>query len=158
MVQCGAKSIRARAVAAVSSSLSSSIAPPDGSFCCGSSSTGRRQFLYMSLVPFLVKDVEVPANANAADSSANEVSYLKEEIRMALSKGKAAGVLRLVFHDAGTFDINEKTGGMNGSIVLELGRPENKGLKKSVKASCALSFVTHSLPLSSYFLCTYFIF
>lgn len=133
MVQCGAKSIRARAVAAVSSSLSSSIAPPDGSFCCGSSSTGRRQFLYMSLVPFLVKDVEVPANANAADSSANEVSYLKEEIRMALSKGKAAGVLRLVFHDAGTFDINEKTGGMNGSIVLELGRPENKGLKKSVK-------------------------
>lgn len=27
-----------------------------------------------------------------------------------LSKGKAAGVLRLVFHDAGTFDIDDNTG------------------------------------------------
>lgn len=27
-----------------------------------------------------------------------------------LSKGKAAGVLRLVFHDAGTFDINDNSG------------------------------------------------
>lgn len=35
---------------------------------------------------------------------------MKEEIQKALSKGKAAGVLRLVFHDAGTFNINENTG------------------------------------------------
>lgn len=27
-----------------------------------------------------------------------------------LSKGKAAGVLRLVFHDAGTFDVNDNSG------------------------------------------------
>lgn len=41
---------------------------------------------------------------------ASAISYMKEEIQKALSKGKAAGVLRLVFHDAGTFDINDKTG------------------------------------------------
>lgn len=65
--------------------------------------------------------------------AADESFRLREEIRKVLSKGKAAGVLRLVFHDAGTFEIDEKIGGMNGSIVLELDRPENKGLKKSVK-------------------------
>ncbi|MCD7456330.1 putative L-ascorbate peroxidase 6 [Datura stramonium] len=63
----------------------------------------------------------------------SESFRLREEIRKVLSKGKAAGVLRLVFHDAGTFEIDEKIGGMNGSIVFELDRPENKGLKKSLK-------------------------
>ncbi|KAF2283036.1 hypothetical protein GH714_043375 [Hevea brasiliensis] len=48
-------------------------------------------------------------------------------------KGKAAGVLRLVFHDAGTFETVGNSGGMNGSIVFELDRPENAGLKKSLK-------------------------
>ncbi|KAL3013625.1 hypothetical protein AAZX31_06G065400 [Glycine max] len=62
-----------------------------------------------------------------------EYLLIKEEVRKVLSKGKAAGVLRLVFHDAGTFDIDDSTGGMNGSIVYELERPENAGLKKSVK-------------------------
>lgn len=65
--------------------------------------------------------------------AADESFQVREEIRKVLSKGKAAGVLRLVFHDAGTFEIDEKTGGMNGSIVYELDRPENKGLKKSLK-------------------------
>ncbi|KAF6156682.1 hypothetical protein GIB67_017818 [Kingdonia uniflora] len=58
---------------------------------------------------------------------------IQEGMRKVLSKGKAAGLLRLVFHDAGTFDMNEKSGGMNGSIVYELDRPENTGLRKSVK-------------------------
>lgn len=65
--------------------------------------------------------------------AADESFQVREEIRKVLSKSKAAGVLRLVFHDAGTFEIDEKTGGMNGSIVYELDRPENKGLKKSLK-------------------------
>lgn len=58
---------------------------------------------------------------------------MKEEVRKVLSKGKAAGVLRLVFHDAGTFEMDDNSGGMNGSIVYELDRPENIGLKKSLK-------------------------
>ncbi|PKI65016.1 hypothetical protein CRG98_014601 [Punica granatum] len=42
-------------------------------------------------------------------------------------------MLRLVFHDAGTYEMYENSGGMNGSIVYELDRPENAGLKKSLK-------------------------
>ncbi|KAI5673402.1 hypothetical protein M9H77_13766 [Catharanthus roseus] len=132
-VQFGGRPNRAKAAVANCSSFPSFKAPSnDSGSCCGLSSMGRRELiLYMSAVPILVKDVGCVANA--ADLGASAISYMKEEIQKALSKGKAAGVLRLVFHDAGTFDINDKTGGMNGSIVLELGRPENKGLKKSVK-------------------------
>ncbi|CAI9096651.1 OLC1v1032845C1 [Oldenlandia corymbosa var. corymbosa] len=97
-----------------------------GTVCNLSNSLGRRQLMYMSTIPFLIPP-------GIAVSSTSDLLHVKEEIRNVLSKGKAAGVLRLVFHDAGTFDINEKTGGMNGSIVNELDRPENKGLKKSVK-------------------------
>lgn len=35
---------------------------------------------------------------------------VKEEIRKVVSKGKAAGVLRLVFHDAGTFEKVDNSG------------------------------------------------
>ncbi|KAK3040917.1 hypothetical protein RJ639_028791 [Escallonia herrerae] len=65
----------------------------------------------------------------------SEFFLIQGEVRKVLSKGKAAGVLRLVFHDAGTFTMDDNSGGMNGSIVYELDRPENGGLKKSVKAS-----------------------
>jgi len=54
-------------------------------------------------------------------------------VRNVLTKGKAAGVLRLVFHDAGTFDVSDKSGGMNGSIIYEVDRPENTGLNRSIK-------------------------
>lgn len=35
---------------------------------------------------------------------------IKEEIRKVVSKGKAAGMLRLVFHDAGTFEMDGNSG------------------------------------------------
>lgn len=35
---------------------------------------------------------------------------MKDEIRRVVTKGKAAGVLRLVFHDAGTFELDDNTG------------------------------------------------
>ena len=42
----------------------------------------------------------------------------------------SGGVLvRMAFHDAGTWDGAKRTGGANGSILLELERPENGGLK-----------------------------
>eukprot|EP01018_Ginkgo_biloba_P010713 Gb_14386 [translate_table: standard] len=58
---------------------------------------------------------------------------IRIELRKVLSKGKAAGLLRLAFHDAGTFDVAKNSGGMNGSIIYELSRPENTGLNRSVK-------------------------
>lgn len=40
----------------------------------------------------------------------SDLLFLQEEIRKVLTKGKAAGVLRLVFHDAGTYETNENSG------------------------------------------------
>ncbi|GAV80767.1 peroxidase domain-containing protein [Cephalotus follicularis] len=69
----------------------------------------------------------------AAELDISEYVLIKEAVRKVMSKGKAAGVLRLAFHDAGTFEVSEDSGGMNGSVLYELDRPENAGLKKSVK-------------------------
>lgn len=41
----------------------------------------------------------------------------------------AGNLLRMAFDDAGTWDGAKRTGGANGSILLELERPENGGLK-----------------------------
>lgn len=35
---------------------------------------------------------------------------MKEVVSKVVSKGKAAGVLRLAFHDAGTFEMDENSG------------------------------------------------
>jgi L-ascorbate peroxidase len=43
---------------------------------------------------------------------------------------QAPSALRLVFHDAGTFNLVKRDGGMNASIQFELERPENFGLKR----------------------------
>ncbi|XP_027775052.1 putative L-ascorbate peroxidase 6 isoform X3 [Solanum pennellii] len=96
---------------------------------------GRRALLSMITLPLVMpcERIDNSVGAIAAEYVQTESFQVREEIRKVLSKGKAAGVLRLVFHDAGTFEIDEKTGGMNGSIVYELDRPENKGLKKSLK-------------------------
>ncbi|PIN09868.1 L-ascorbate peroxidase [Handroanthus impetiginosus] len=99
------------------------------SVACAASSPsafGRRELIYMATTSLLMP---FPSLASATDES----SLLQEEIRKVLSKGKAAGLLRLVFHDAGTFDKGDQSGGMNGSIVFELDRPENMGLEKSLK-------------------------
>lgn len=42
-------------------------------------------------------------------------------------------MLRLVFHDAATYDLSSNDGGINASIRLELERPENYGLKRGYK-------------------------
>lgn len=41
-------------------------------------------------------------------------------------------MLRLAFHDAGTYDAQAKTGGVNGSIRFELNSPANNGIKVAV--------------------------
>ncbi|XP_040363517.1 putative L-ascorbate peroxidase 6 isoform X2 [Rosa chinensis] len=83
------------------------------------------------LLPFSESMEAFTAKAVEPDTSIYEV--MKEEIRKVVSKGKAAGVLRFVFHDAGTFQLDDNSGGMNGSVIYELDRPENKGLKTPFK-------------------------
>ena len=47
-------------------------------------------------------------------------------------KTKCPAVLRLVFHDAGTYLESAKDGGMNASVRYELNRPESFGLKRGL--------------------------
>ncbi|KAG8087928.1 hypothetical protein GUJ93_ZPchr0010g11084 [Zizania palustris] len=88
----------------------------------------RRDFASVALLPFLLPRVDLASAAESIDGS-----VIQNGVRNVLSKGKAAGMVRLVFHDAGTFDIADKSGGMNGSIIYEVDRPENTGLNKSIK-------------------------
>ncbi|WVZ92205.1 hypothetical protein U9M48_038288 [Paspalum notatum var. saurae] len=88
----------------------------------------RRNFASSILLPFLLPCVNISTAAEIYDGS-----IIRSGVRNVLTKAKAAGVLRLVFHDAGTFDISEKSGGMNGSIIYEIDRPENTGLNRSIK-------------------------
>ncbi|KFK29840.1 hypothetical protein AALP_AA7G185600 [Arabis alpina] len=90
-------------------------------------SSRRKMVVLLSTVQLLSQFL--PPNAKAEDIQ----SLMRNEIRKVVTKGKAAGVLRLVFHDAGTFELDDNTGGINGSIAYELERPENAGLKRSLK-------------------------
>jgi len=53
-----------------------------------------------------------------------------QAIAKAVPKGKAPVILRLAYHDAGTFSKIVGDGGLNASIQYELDRPENFGLKR----------------------------
>ncbi|XP_062195754.1 putative L-ascorbate peroxidase 6 [Phragmites australis] len=88
----------------------------------------RRDLASAILLPFLLPHVNISSAAEPYDGS-----IIRSGLRNVLTKAKAAGVLRLVFHDAGTFDIGDKSGGMNGSIIYEVDRPENSGLNRSIK-------------------------
>lgn len=62
-------------------------------------------------------------------------SELKSFIKTKIEPSNAPGLLRLAFHDAGTFCKSSQTGGVNGSIVNspeEINRDVNDGLLKSV--------------------------
>lgn len=69
-----------------------------------------------------------------ADLIAEFTKRYETELKKVLSISDAPAALRLLLHDAATYDAVTKTGGVNGSIVLseELSRPENKDLKDLV--------------------------
>ncbi|XP_074287116.1 putative L-ascorbate peroxidase 6 [Silene latifolia] len=109
---------------------------PSSGGCGNLESCGRRRLLLLSAtVPFLIHMLEYSKDfyVEAEELGTYGDQIIRDEVRKVLTKGKAAGLLRLVFHDAGTFERNDNSGGMNGSITYELERPENKGLKKSLK-------------------------
>ncbi len=60
---------------------------------------------------------------------------LKDVIKSCIEKKNAPGLLRLAFHDSGTFCKKENNGGVSGSItnLSELARDENDGLKNSAE-------------------------
>ncbi|KAK7821925.1 kinesin-like protein kin-14e [Quercus suber] len=96
-------------------------------YILGNYPVGRDDAAQLSALQILVEIgfVDTPESCTLATTTSENCLLIKEEVRKVLSKAKAAGVLRLVFHDAGTFDMDENSGGTNGSIVYELERPEN---------------------------------
>ncbi|KAF8101116.1 hypothetical protein N665_0210s0051 [Sinapis alba] len=64
-----------------------------------------------------------------------EIEKTRRDLRALISSRNCAPImLRLAWHDAGTYDAKKKSGGPNGSIRFkdELNRPHNKGLEKAV--------------------------
>jgi len=57
---------------------------------------------------------------------------LRQVLESKIQKTKCPAVLRVAFHDAGTFNKTSNDGGMNGSVLYELGRPESFGLKRGL--------------------------
>lgn len=58
---------------------------------------------------------------------------VEQALKKSVDKTKCPVVLRLVFHDSGTYNIAAGNGGANASIQHELERPENFGLKRGWK-------------------------
>ena len=63
-------------------------------------------------------------------ANSKEIKQLHETIKDVVTKQKSPVALRLVFHDAFTYDLKTNTGGLNASIQYELDRPDNAGLKR----------------------------
>ncbi|XRA99100.1 L-ascorbate peroxidase [Pycnococcus provasolii] len=63
-----------------------------------------------------------------------ELDDVRKTVKSAIPQAKAPAVIRLAFHDAGTYDRRTRTGGANGTIRNELERPESIGLKRGIKA------------------------
>ncbi|KAL9229619.1 hypothetical protein vseg_005067 [Gypsophila vaccaria] len=58
-----------------------------------------------------------------------EIERARRDLRALIFSTQCAPVmLRLAWHDAGTYDVKTKTGGPNGSIKYELSHSANKGL------------------------------
>jgi len=76
------------------------------------------------------------ANQNAPKVDADylkQIEAVHKELRSIITSQNCAPImLRLAFHDAGTFDAKAKTGGPNGTIRMELSAPPNNGIKVAV--------------------------
>ncbi|KAL3685620.1 hypothetical protein R1sor_003642 [Riccia sorocarpa] len=99
--------------------------------------------------------------ANAADLTQRFqrgafLQVVREKLRVAVKDNQnlVPALLRLALNDALTYDKESKSGGANGSIIFELDRPENRGLKEAVtllegvKKEVDAEFVSKGGPIS----------
>jgi len=73
------------------------------------------------------------APARAEEDEAAVRTAVAAALQRAVPAGKAPAVLRLAFHDAGTYNAALGTGGPNASVLFELERPESFGLKRGLR-------------------------
>jgi adenylate cyclase len=78
---------------------------------------------------------EVVALVNGVAATWPLAKRVRGRLRSVICRRTGPLILRLVYHDAITFDPISNTGGMNGSIrfVEELSQPENRGLDKAIQ-------------------------
>uniref|UniRef100_A0A061S8Z4 L-ascorbate peroxidase n=1 Tax=Tetraselmis sp. GSL018 TaxID=582737 RepID=A0A061S8Z4_9CHLO len=107
---------------AVVCSLSSEI-------CAG---TSRRLILGASFSCVLASGCPSPSFSTTLSLTSEEKTIVENAFKECVTTVKAPAVLRVLFHDAGTFDISSMDGGANASVRFELDRPENKGLKRGL--------------------------
>ena len=125
--------------------------------------TGRREALGMLLALSAMQCLEILKSSDAHGATVPptgprlltpaERAAVEDAFAATLPKPKAPVCLRLVFHDAATYDKPAANGGCNASIRLELDRPENFGLKRgwNVIEACAAKLkdsVAEDLSLS----------
>jgi adenylate cyclase len=77
---------------------------------------------------------EVVGLVNGVAATWPVAKRVRRRLRSVICRRTGPMILRLVYHDAVTFDPVTNTGGMNGSIRFpeELALPENKGLDKAI--------------------------
>ena len=92
----------------------------------------RRQLLHSAALLYTLSSAG-RLSAQAAVDTPEIRAALAAALTTAVPANKAPSVLRLAFHDAGTYTLATGDGGPNGSVVFELDRPESFGLKRGVK-------------------------
>lgn len=93
----------------------------------------RREFLVLSAAAALLSQTSTSPSWGAAagrDLSQKALEAVLAAFKKEIPKSKAPVIVRLVFHDAGTYSSTGGNGGVNASIRFELDRPENTGLKR----------------------------
>ena len=95
--------------------------------------TRRESLFAIAATPCLYRMTRT-SNCEAMEA-ANHQAEVRQVIASVIEENrpKLPAILRLAFHDAGTFDMKTGRGGANGSIRLELDRPENAGLKRATR-------------------------
>jgi L-ascorbate peroxidase len=103
--------------------------------------TRRRETIQLATAALLFfAQARVKSFGSSSSSSSDSNSVNDNDVRRALrdilehkiQKTKCPAVLRVAFHDAGTFNNQSNDGGMNASVLYELGRPESFGLKRGL--------------------------
>mmetsp|Transcript_9787 Transcript_9787/g.24392 ORF Transcript_9787/g.24392 Transcript_9787/m.24392 type:complete len:299 (-) Transcript_9787:263-1159(-) len=99
--------------------------------------TSRRQLLLGTGAALLLPafpGIALAKNLPAVDPSiyadaAKVEAAARAGLRKVITGENAGNLVRMAFHDAGTWDALKQTGGADGSLRLELDQPENGGLK-----------------------------
>ena len=93
----------------------------------------RRQLLHSAAVLYTLSGAgRLSAQAAESGDTADVRAALAAALAKAIPANKAPAVLRLAFHDAGTYNVLAGDGGPNGSVLYELDRPESFGLKRGL--------------------------